>query len=219
MKVVALGLFCTALLIQPAAARTACHDASAAHGRAFHMVWHDKGSGCLTLGASGAYRASWDLGQDGNLVAGRGWVRGNPNRIVRYRVRSFVPGSNGYVSLYGWSTDPLVEYYVVDDYGPFVPPGQGAVSLGSFESDGGTYKIYRTQRIDAPSIAGPATFYQYWSVRTKPRPIGKHNVITFVHHVNAWRAAGLPLGTLGYQIVATEGFGSRGRSSVEVTFR
>jgi len=41
-----------------------------------------------------------------------------------------------------------------------------------------------------------------------------NNTITFANHVNAWRSHGMNLGTMNYQIMATEGFGSNGSSNV-----
>ena len=108
-----------------------------------------------------------------------------------------------------------VEYYVVERWGDFTPPGDAAL-LGTVESDGGTYRLYRTRRISQPSIEGTATFDQYWSVRTSPRPLGEEAVITFGNHVDAWRRVGLELGAMDYQVMATEGFGSEGRSAVIV---
>jgi len=118
--------------------------------------------------------------------------------------------------LYGWSRNPLVEYYVVDNWGGFVPPGPTAVPLGTVKSDGGTYRIYRMRRIEQPSIAGTATFNQYWSVRTERRPVGRDNIITLANHFDAWRRAGMMLGSLDYQVLATEGFGSNGESAVRL---
>jgi endo-1,4-beta-xylanase len=97
-----------------------------------------------------------------------------------------------------------------------LPPGANATLLGTVISDGGTYRVYRTRRIEQPSIEGTATFHQYWSVRTSKRVIGTGNAITFRNHVAGWRRLGLHLGTLDYQVLATEGFGSKGRSDIDV---
>ena len=62
---------------------------------------------------------------------------------------------------------------------------------GTFESDGGTYEVWRKWRINQPSIIGTATFPQYWSVRTK-RHVG--GTINTTKHFEKWEKAGLPLG-------------------------
>ncbi|MCD2325269.1 glycoside hydrolase family 11 protein [Sphingomonas sp. IC-56] len=211
------ALVAIATLAVVADTRTVCSNATGMHQGRFFTFWHDTGSGCMTLGQSGAYTVKWDLGERGNLVAGTGWKTGSLDRVVRYTARAFEPGRNGYLTLYGWSTDPLIEYYVVDSWGTqFTPPGPEAVPLGEVTSDGGTYRIYRTQRVNQPSIAGTATFYQYWSVRTAKRPLGTPQTITFANHVAAWRKHGLKLGTMNYQVLATEGFGSTGRSDIRL---
>jgi len=148
------------------------------------------------------------------MVAGKGWNPGSGTRVVGYNAGTFVPNNNGYLSLYGWTTNPLIEYYVNESHGGFTPPGNGATSLGTVNSDGGTYNIYKVQRVNAPSIQGTATFFQYWSVRTSATQNGQNHTITFSNHVNAWASHGMNLGTFNYQIVATEGFGSNGSSNV-----
>lgn len=195
----------------------ACVRGTGIHDGYFYTSWRDADPACMTLGKDGRYAVTWDLGARGNLVVGTGWKPGSTSRTVGYRADAFEPGVNGYLTLYGWSTDPLIEYYVVDSWGAnFTPPGPEAASLGTVESDGGTYRIYRTTRVDKPSIRGTQTFDQFWSVRTEKRPQGADNTITFANHVAAWRAHGLELGTMDYQVMATEGFGSTGRADVTV---
>jgi len=132
-------------------------------------------------------------------------------RTISYTA-DYRPNGNSYLAVYGWTKNPLVEYYVVENFGTF-NPSTGATQIGTINSDGGSYKIYRTQRVNQPSIEGTKTFYQYWSVRDVKRTSGSVNM---ANHFNAWKSSGLTLGTHDYQIVATEGYFSSGSATVNV---
>ena len=193
-----------------------CRNRTGTHDGFYFTLWKDGGDACMTLRPDGRYSTRYDLEGRRNLVAGKGWRTGSIERRIGYRAR-FEPGANSYLTLYGWSVDPLIEYYVVDNWGTaFRPPGPDAAVLGTVASDGGTYEIYRTERVHQPSIRGTRTFQQYWSVRTERRPLGPAAAITFANHVAAWSRLGMKLGRMNYQVMATEGFGSEGRSDVVV---
>jgi endo-1,4-beta-xylanase len=218
-RIKAAGLVLTAFVLSGAGSTDeleVCRNRTGTHDGFYYTFWKDGGEACMTLGPDGSYQIDYQLGRS-NMVVGTGWNPGSTTRKIGYNAAEFEAGTNSYLTLYGWSTDPLIEYYVVDGWGSnFTPPGEGAPVLGTIETDGGTYNIYRTTRVKKPSIRGIQTFNQFWSVRTKRRPIGTDQTIDFPAHVAAWASHGLKLGKMNYQVIATEGYGSTGRASIRV---
>jgi len=200
----------TASAAHAEADRTITSNGTGTHNGFFYSYWKDSGNVTMNLGAGGSYGVQ--MSSINNSVVGKGWNPGSTSHTVNYS-GSFNCGGNCYLALYGWTTNPLIEYYVVENFGNY-NPSSGAQRLGSVTSDGSTYDLYRTQRVNQPSIQGTATFYQYWSVRQQKRTGGTINV---GNHFNAWRSAGLQIGTPNYQILATEGYQSNVSSNITVS--
>jgi endo-1,4-beta-xylanase len=192
------------------------------HAGSFFSYWKDSGQVQMVLGAApydGNYSVEWDL-FPGNFVGGKGWDRGTPTRPINFNAGVFKPGNNAYLTVYGWTRHPLVEYYVVENYS-WTPP-HGFQCDKPEKIDGAPYCLYRTERLDAPCIDGDSCdFTQYWSVRVQDQR-RTSGTVNFGAHVAAWEGRGWRLGSeFSYQIMATEAFGSvqypaRGSSNVTV---
>jgi len=200
----------TTALPGPAKAATAiCSNQTGTNGGYYYQMYTaGSGSACLTLNSGNSYSASWS--NIGDFVAGVGWNPGS-NHTVSFSSSLSASGTS-LVSLYGWSTNPLVEYYVIENYTGSAPTA--GTYMGQVTSDGGTYNIYEHQQVNQPSIQGTATFEQYLAIRTSPVSSG---TITTANFFSAWASHGMNLGTLNYQILATEAYSNgSGNSSVTV---
>jgi endo-1,4-beta-xylanase len=127
---------------------------------------------------------------------------------------SYQYDGNSYLAVYGWTRNPLIEYYIVENFGTY-NPSSGAANKGTVTLDGSVYDIAQSTRTNQPSIDGTATFQQFWSVRRTKRSGGTVDVGA---HFRAWAAAGLNLGTNHYyQILACEGYFSTGSCNITVS--
>jgi len=172
--------------------------------------WVGSGSATMTLKTDG-FSVNWT---GSTQFVGREGIRPGSGDLVTEYTATFTPNGNSYLCLYGWTTNPLAEYYVVDGWGSWKPPGGS--SLGTVTSDGGTYDIYKSTRTNQPSIQGTATFPQYWSVRQQKKTSG---TITLANHITAWAAKGMPMGTFYEVSMTVEGYQSSGTADVKFTMK
>ncbi len=226
MKLTTLGkgaltaLTCAAALYGTAVnAQTLTSNSTGTNNGFYYTFWKDSGDASMGLQAAGRYTSQW-TNSTNNWVGGKGWNPGNSTRTISYSGNFGVDSSqNSYLALYGWTRSPLIEYYVIESYGSYNPAScSGGTDYGSFQSDGATYNVRRCQRVNQPSIDGNQTFYQYFSVRNPKKGFGNiSGTITFANHANFWASKGLSLGSHNYQVLATEGYQSRGSSDITVS--
>ncbi|GHV13940.1 hypothetical protein FACS1894179_06050 [Bacteroidia bacterium] len=178
-----------------------------------YELWHDKGNVSMTLREGGMFGCNWSNINNALFRTGKKFdstkTHNDIGAISLNYGCYYQPDGNSYLCVYGWSVDPLVEFYVVEAWGSWRPPG--SVSKGTVEIDGGIYDIYETTRFEQPSIQGDTTFQQYWSVRTDKKTEG---IISVSEHFKAWEKMGMKLGKMYEVALCVEGYQSSGMANM-----
>jgi sialate O-acetylesterase len=179
-----------------------------------YELWHQEGDVRMTLDRGGAFDCSW---QNSHNVLFRTGKKFHPPFALTPATGisldygcDYRPDGNSYLCVYGWSVDPLVEFYVVESWGNWRPPGADR-KKATVTIDGGTYDIYETTRVEMPSIQGTRTFQQYWSVRTDRKTEG---TVSVGKHIEAWARRGMHLGKIYEVSFCVEGYESSGKANV-----
>lgn len=192
-------------------AQTITQNQTGSNNGYYYSYWRSGGSATMTLGSGGNYALTWN---GGNVVAGKGWNPGG-SRTVGYNAGVWSPSGWARFAVYGWTTSPLIEYYIVEKWG-----GSGNSSGGStvstVSSDGGTYNVSKHQQVNQPSIQGTQTFWQYFSVRQSQNSTGANHSVNTGNHFNKWKSVLGSMGTYNYMILATEGYNSSGSCNATV---
>ena len=169
------------------------------------MIWYGP-----EQGGGAAFRVEWNNPND--YLGRLGYYWGNGGKYTDYKnifvdfsyTRSgrSTAGNYSYIGIYGWTKNPLIEYYIVEDWfgnkwqedtSPLTTNTTGGSVIGSFTVDGAVYNIVTNVREQKPSIEGTQTFTQYFSIRQTPRQSG---TISVTEHFKKWEELGLPLGNM-----------------------
>jgi len=183
----------------------------------FEFWSQDSGEGQMQLTGPGTFFCNWTNAH--NILFRSGKKLGNVmsyteygDIIIDYRASHYIQeGSVSYLTAYGWTVDPLMEWYVVEKHGDY-KPGSGGEMHDRVEIDGALYEIWTDWRVNQPSIQGTQTFLQIFSIRVDHRTEG---VITISDHFKAWEELGLDVGGPLYEVsMCIEGFRSTGSGSI-----
>ena len=171
-------------------------------GAAFNATWNNAGDFLARVGLKFDETKTYD--QYGNIVADYAFTKTGSG------------GGYSYIGIYGWTKNPLVEYYIVEDGFNGIPNASalgGAQTKGTLTVDGETYDIYTYQRVNKPSIIGNATFMQFWSIRRKQRQCGH---ISLSEHFKKWTGLGMTMGKMYEAKLLVEAGGGQG--SFDMTY-
>ena len=174
-------------------------------GNGYHAeIWGERNNGSMTLfgGEAGcAFKAEWD--DTGDFLARVGYYDAKASKKYTdlgeiYAIYNYIKSGDGggkysYIGVYGWTKNPLIEYYIVDD--TFTPDSDdlfwGATEIGTYEVDGVEYTLMQGHRLNAPCIDGFADFKQIFAVRSSYQNCGTINV---TEHFKNWEKLGVKMG-------------------------
>ncbi|MDH6309933.1 sialate O-acetylesterase [Dysgonomonas sp. PFB1-18] len=192
---------------------TIISNKSGMHDGFGYELWHDKGDVSMILKEGGAFECNWDNINNALFRTGKKFdstkTHDQIGTIFLDYSCDYQPDGNSYLCVYGWSVDPLVEFYIVEAWGSWRPPG--AEPKGTVEIGGSMYDIYETTRVEQPSIEGDTTFQQYWSVRTNKKTEG---TIPVSEHFKVWEKMGMKLGKIYEVAFCVEGYQSKGKANL-----
>ncbi len=192
-----------------------------------YEMWYDgSGSGSLTYfgdEADCAFKADWN--NCGDFLARVGYYDGAATKkytelgeitaAYNYKKSGNGGGNYSYIGIYGWTKEPLIEYYIVDD--SFTPDGKGMYyntqTIGTYQVDGVTYTLKKGTRVNAPSIEGNTTFTQVFAQRSSYQTCGTINV---TEHFKNWERLGIQMGGIYDCKILCEVGGGQG--SIEYTY-
>ena len=152
--------------------------------------WSAGGSNSMSYYDNGTFKASWNNNQDYLARVGFRYGDNGPGKSVSgmqytadYKYTKTGSAQYGYIGIYGWTVNPQVEYYIVDDWyskpsEDYIGPKQGEITV-----DGATYTIHTYIRDQEASKTGTSTFLQIFSVRPTPRQCGH---ISIQAHFDKW---------------------------------
>jgi hypothetical protein len=166
------------------------------------QIWSNGGNGSLTTFSTPAFIASWN--NSGDYLGRLGFEWGNAGKAftaygditadLAFK-KNGSAGQYSYVGIYGWSTNPCIEWYIVDDSYSAMPFNTGTAPSGTADLDGGTYNLVKrnTSGTGGNRCGNVSNWDQFYSIRHTGRQCG---TISVSEHFKLWDAKGWKLGNL-----------------------
>jgi endo-1,4-beta-xylanase len=182
-----------------------------------YELWdqNSQGTACITIGSGALFSGEWSDVENYLARRGLGYDQTQEHQEIGTFYATFdcnynpsTTSGNSYLSVYGWTVDPLKEFYVVEDWRNWIPSmAPGATLKGTIDVNGSIYDIYENTRVNQPSIVGNATFQQYFSIRRNVRNSGTINIS---EHFDKWESLGMEMGKMYEVSFVVEGYQNSG---------
>jgi endo-1,4-beta-xylanase len=180
-------------------------------------LWSNESGACMTTYSSPAFSVSWD--SSGDVLARLGLEWGNTGKPyeeygpiaaqIAFEKTGSVDGLS-FIGVYGWSENPCIEFYIVEDSFSGMPVDPGSTTeTDTAEIDGGTYHLYTRPMsgTGGSRCSGALDWTQFYSIRQTARQCGQ---VSVTEHFDAWKKAGMRLGDLMEVTILVEVQGGSG---------
>jgi endo-1,4-beta-xylanase len=182
------------------------------------QLWMNGSNGTMTTYSTPAFSANWNNSGDFLARIGLSWGSGKAYTSLGTVSADFAETKSGsaggysYIGIYGWSVNPCVEWYIVDDSYGNLPFNPGGSMVGTATIDGGTYNIIArsTTGTGGNRCGNVSSWNQIYSMRTSKRTCG---TISITDHWNAWAKANQQLGSMLEASILIEAGGGSGSIS------
>jgi endo-1,4-beta-xylanase len=197
-----MALDCSAIPAMPTGGTVHNGNSQGGSGNLAWQIWSNGGSGSLTTFNTTAFIASWN--NSGDYLGRMGFEWGNSGKAftaygditadLAFK-KNGTGGPYSYVGIYGWSTNPCIEWYIVDDSYSAMPFNTGTAPSGTADLDGGTYNLVKrnTTGTGGNRCGNVTAWDQFYSIRHTGRQCG---TISVSEHFKLWDAKGWKLGNL-----------------------
>ncbi|ORX79845.1 concanavalin A-like lectin/glucanase [Anaeromyces robustus] len=192
-------------------------------GSVGYELWSDSGNNSATFYSDGSFSCSFRSAKDYLCRSGLSFDSTKTHQQIGHIYADFKLVKQNiqnvdysYVGIYGWTRNPLVEFYVVDNWLSQYRPGDwvGNKKHGEFTIDGAKYTVYENTRY-GPSIDGDTSFKQYFSIRQQARDCG---TIDITAHFEQWEKLGMTMGKMHEAKVLGEAGSNGGGTSGTADF-
>ncbi|MBP5538738.1 MAG: glycoside hydrolase family 11 protein [Bacteroidales bacterium] len=161
-----------------------------------YEFWKESENGTMTYYNNGTFECSFTNASD--FLVRVGYRYGSPagpgvdhktkNYVLDYKEEKSGRASFSYIGAYGWTADPQMEFFIVEDWFGSSPVVSGGTKKGEITVNGATYDIYTVWRSNAASVTGTSSFMQVYSIRKSSRQQGRIHISA---HFKKWEELGI----------------------------
>ena len=171
-------------------------------GTVGYELWGEQGNQSATFYSDGSMLCEFNGNKDYLCRSGKSYNSDKTFQELGHLYADFsVKISNtrnidySYIGIYGWTREPLIEWYIVDSWGSQYRPGDwvGNVVEKGVTIDGAKYDLFKGHRKSYSIDGDNMDFDQYFSVRQDKRDCG---TIDITAHFEAWEAHGMKMGKM-----------------------